>query len=476
MAIGGRRLLLGAGWTYVAHLTPRIVTFFSTIVLARILGPEAFGAMGAAMIILRYLEPIADAGAGEGMVQRQGDEEAAADAAFTLSLLVGGALAALMFLAAPYAAAFFEQPELTGIIRVLSPVLLVVAAGSSQDAWYRKNFMFSQRVVPRVARSIVRAVVSIALALAGFGVWSLVGGFIAGQVSATLLYWLLSTRRHRLGLNPDVARSLLGFGLHVSMVTLFGVFVETMDQVIVARLFDAALLGIYVLAAMFPELVVMGICYAGSQVAFPAFSKMQNHPRLLRNGYLISNRYITLLCFASAAGLACVAEDFIDLAYSDEWRPAIAVIQVLALGAAVRSIGFNAGDVFKAKGNPGVLNLLTAGRLVLVVPLMLVLSPLGLTGVAIGKTLADLIVTGATIWVAQRMIGFSLREFFLSLRPPLIGMALVACTCILVGILGEEAEIWVRLISKVICGGMVFAFFLVSQKAHLQMRSAAKRR
>jgi PST family polysaccharide transporter len=450
----------GVGWTCLVFFGRRFITFLGTLVLARIVGPEAFGLFAAALLFVSYIDAFSDGGVGLALVQNPAGAEQVIKPAFAVSLITSLTLSVLFFLAAPFMAAFFDQPELTPVLRLLSPIFLLSAFSSVQDGWLKRHFRFAARVVPQILRAVTKAVVSISLALAGFGVWSLVWGQLAGQVAGAMAYFRVSKQRPGLRVDRALSLALLGFGLQISFITLIGILGDTMDKLIIGRALSPAELGVYAIGAALPEMIVLGICVTVGQVVFPAFSRVQGRPRLVRAGFHLALRYVNILTLGAATGLAIIARDFITLAYSDPWQGAVPVIQILAVAAALKSITFNAGDVFKAIGRPRVLIYLLVLNLALSVPILIIAVRYGITGIASARLVIGILMAAVTLLVARHLLGVSLRSILGSLRTPVLAAALMVLACELTKLLLADSAVALRLGLTVLVGALVYGLVI----------------
>ena len=422
-------LVAGAGWTYLIFVSNRAVTFLSTVVLARLLVPGDFGLMAVAVLVLKYLDAVNDAGMGPALVRETENLDMATKVAFTISAALGGLLAILLVLASPALASYFNDSRLTPVLMFLAPILVFASMNSVQSYWQQRQLKFRSRLIPESLRSLFKAAFSMSFAVAGFGVWSLAIGQLAGQIAAVLGYLKVSELQIRFAYDRAMALRLLSYGIPLSVVTLTGVAAKSIDQVITGKLLSTADLGYYVIGASIPELVVMSLCTTASQVLYPAFSWAREKPRLLRYSYLASIRLLTFLTFPVAAGIALVAHDFVTIAYSERWLPSVPVMQFLAINALVISVSFNAGDILKAVGRPNTLTLFSVASLIISVPLMFAMSGYGTAGIAAAQVAVSLIVAASTLALVLRFLGIPAVRFMKALVPAAIGTLLMVAAC-----------------------------------------------
>jgi O-antigen/teichoic acid export membrane protein len=419
-------------WSYGAFASSRALTLITTAILARVLTPEEFGIVGFATVGITYLSVAQDLGLGGALIYERERPDAASHVVFSWNLVLGILLFALGYLTAPLAAQFFDSPEVTSLMRVLSVTFLVAPLGSVHLILLQRDLDFRRKLVPDVGNSLVKGIVSITLALTGFGVWSLVLGHLAGTIVGVGLVWLVVNWRPRLDFNRSLTRSLMAYGLPLFVVDLIYVVTANVDYLVVGRVLGAAALGIYTLAYRLPELLVLGIVAVLSRALFPAFTKARDSPGSLQRGFLDSVRYVVIFTTPLCVGLFIAARPLVLVTLGDNWLDVIPVLRVLAVFAWVRSLMSNDGDVYKALGMPGFLARITALRLFILVPVLIATAQIGLVAVALGHLGTTIVDKGLRIFLISRRldiaIGVVLRQFVPSVIAaiPLAAMAVIA--------------------------------------------------
>lgn len=208
---------------------------------------------------------------------------------------------------------------------------------------------------------------TIGLAAAGFGVWSLAYGQLAAAVVMTVLYWPVAHIRPSFGFDVAVCRELIRFGLPVTAVTLLAYAIYNVDYLAVGERLGATELGLYTLAYRIPELVVLSLCVVVSEVLFSALSQLQHDRDALTRHYMQALTVVSALTVPIGIGLALAAQPVVAILYGSDYAASAAILSVLAIYTVVYSASFHAGDVFKAIGRPGVLTAINAGKLAVLV-------------------------------------------------------------------------------------------------------------
>lgn len=448
-----RTTLFGTLWTYASYYSGKVLVFISTVILARLLLKEDFGIAGYALVVIGFLEMLSDLGIGPALIYHREDPEAA-DTAFWLGLGVSSVLFAATWLVAPLAGEFFNDPRAVNVTRALALTFPISAFGNIHDMLLQKGMAFGRKFVPDLAKSGGKGVVSIALAALGFGAWSLIIGQLAGRLFGVLAYWRTLEWRPRARFNLTLARSLLSYGNRIVAVNLLGMILLNADYLFIGRFLGAAALGVYTLAFRVPELLIMQFCHVIATVIFPLYSKIKEDAEALSRGFLMTTRYVTMVTIPIGVGLALVAGPFVLTLFGERWAEAIPVTRAIAIYTLMLSLAYNAGDVYKAQGRPGILTILNFLRALVLLPALwwAVTGPGTIEAVAWTQALVAFVAGLVNLWVAGRLLHTPARQIWRALQPALLGSTLMApLVWLSLQALAGQAE-WLRLLVGVLVG------------------------
>lgn len=413
-------------WNFSAYFLGKLVVLVTTAILARLLAKNDFGLVAVAVVAINYLSVLKDLGLGAALIQRKGDVREAANTVFTINIIIGLVLSALIIPLAPLVAAYFRDPQVTSVLRWMGISFFIHALGSVHTNWLVRALDYRRKLIPDLGGALTKGVVSIGMAFAGYGVWSLVAGQIAGAVASVLLVWIILPWRPRLALDRKLAGSLLKFGTSVTAVDVITQITDNLDYVIVGRIFGLVPLSIYTLAYRLPEMLLIGNLWVMGGVVFPAFSSIQDRPNELRRGFLASVRLVQLIAVPISLGLLIAADPIVRVVFGDQWLDAIPILRVLAIYAWVYSLGYHVGGFYKAIGRPDILFRLSILTLVIIIPSLLIGSRFGLIGVATGHLVAVLIRRVISLWLATRFVNVSILNIFAQLRSSIIAALVMA--------------------------------------------------
>jgi len=321
------------------------------LVVTRLLGPSQIGLYGVVSTTVVSLIALKRVGIDEAFVQQdEPDQEREFQYAFTLEL----GLSALMFLIilalSPVVAAVYRDHRLTALMASLAYLPLAFALQSPLWVFFRRMDYRRQRSLQAV-QPLVGFVVTVPLAAAtGLGVWSIIVGQVAGYVVA--IGATLAVAPYRLALRYDraTAARYLRFSAPI-LVTVVAAIVLAQGPVLMIKLHDGlAAAGFITLAVTLTRYIDRADQIVTATI-YPAVCAIQGQLAALEELYLKSNRATLLWVAPYAAGIVLFAPDLVNFVLGSTWRPAIVLLQGLAVVGALTQLGFNWFSFFRAHGD-----------------------------------------------------------------------------------------------------------------------------
>jgi PST family polysaccharide transporter len=451
------RAIRAAQWRMLSVVLHAGVQFGVGIVLARLLPPADFGLAALATVIVGLAALVLDLGLGSAVVQRRPLTDRHLRVAFTLALLIGAALAAGVFLAAPVAGALLKAERLPAILRVEAVLFLIAGLGVTARASLQRRLAFRQLLlVDGVSYGLGYALVAVGLALNGFGVWSLVLGAVVQAVLSNTLALALVRHPCRPLLAPLEARQLLHFGTGGALNGALSHIAFHGDNLIAGRFLGLQALGLYSRAF---SLMMLPLGYAGStvfSVMFPTLSELRSDRERFARGYLMSIALLTMVTAPVLAGMAVAAPHLVTGLYGEAWTGATLPLQIFCVAGLFRALVMPAGAVTHASGQVYAELRRQAVYTAWVLVGSLVGTRWGVTGVAVGVTTAILYKYIAMATLSLRISGVGWAQFLTAQAP---GMAVAGFVAIAAGMArwvleGAGAGSLPILIGMVACCGL----------------------
>jgi PST family polysaccharide transporter len=440
-------------WQAAAFVLARVALLASTVVLARILGPDEYGTISLALVVVLALMVVADLGVSQAIVYLPASARRA-DAALAVALLGSTVLASAWVVTAPFVARWLDHPEAAGMMQVLALVLVLTSVGQVPDAVLRKELQFAKRLPGELCRGMGRGGIAIVLAMLGFGAWSLVWAEVAGAAVYAIVSWFMLARRPgpwRGWLDRHDVRALLKFGLPTAANGGLNTVVVNLDYVIVAGVLGTTNLGLYFVGFRIPELLVLSVFQVFSQVTYPMYTHINNDPDRLRSALLLSLRIQATYGLAAGAGIAATAPVLVPVVFGDSYAGTVVVMQAIACSAVFKSFSAGAIDVLKAVGRPELGAWLGVAKLVVLVPALLVATHWGIVGVAVAQAVHALVFAVATQQIACRVTALSAITVLRTLRPAVLIGAATAAGAYTGGLIAE-GQTWGGLFTMTACG------------------------
>lgn len=450
----------GTTWTYVAYYSGKLIVFLSTVVLARLLTKDDFGVVGYAVTTISFLDVVKDLGIGAAVIYHK--DRQVASTAFWLNMMIGVSLCIGVWIASPLVGDFFNDPRAMWVTRILAFNFPLNSLGGTHEALLIKDLAFNRKFVPDFAQAMTKGIVSITLAFAGLGPWSLIIGQLSGTLVSDVAIWLLVPWRPAFTLVRDAARSLLRFGLPLVGLDLIDIVVLNADYLLVGRYLGAAALGVYTLAFRVPDLVVLQFCSIVAKVVFPVFTKIREDADALSRGFLQTARYVSLVTVPIGLGIALLSRPFILVVFGQKWIDAAPVMSCIAIYGVMLSLGFNAGDVYKAQGRPGILTRISIVQLFVLLPALYWAVTAMRSLVTVGLVQVGVATLGSIInlVVAVRLLHLTPGRMLEAFRPAMLAGAALLVAVAAVLLLTRGAPNLVPLIAGALAGGAAYAAWL----------------
>lgn len=415
----GTRTMRGMFWAYGAYVGGRSVVLVATAILARLLTPADFGVVALAIVFMTFMETVQDLGLTQALIVSSPEEEPArAQTTFIWTVAIGGALALAISGVAPLVAQFFGHSSLRAIIPVLALSFFVESLGATHDSLVRKRLDYRVRTIAEGADVLIRGSTGIALALAGFGAWSLVLGYLVGTIARTVTLWTLVPFRPRLRFSGEHLGSLARLGGVLTLVDVGAAFARNLDYLFVGRVLGATSLGLYTIGFRLPELLIMNVSVVAANVLFPAYSALAKER--MQSGFLLSLRYLAAIVFPVAVGLGLLAHPFVLALFGHRWSQSIDVTHVLVAYAVFTTLNIPAGTIYKVSGRAWILLTVQVPYLIALFTSLLVFAHRGIVAVAICMTACQAAGASASIAIAGRMLVVPYRRIGRALLAPFL--------------------------------------------------------
>jgi O-antigen/teichoic acid export membrane protein len=456
------RTARGAFWVVVWRLLTRTLGLLSTLVLVRLLTPEDFGLVALATAFAFAIEAGLAFGIEAQLVRMAAPDRAAYDTAFTLALLRGVLLGALVAGFAPAAAEFFREPRLEPILYALAAATAASGLQSTGVIEFRRTLDFQRELRLQLPPRIAGILITIGLALALGGPWALVAGIVVQRVGVIAMGYAMHPFRPRLSL--ALWREFAAVSFWNWAIGICAILRDRADSMMVGRLMGMAPVGIL---AAGTEIAMVPTSELGSAVNRAAMSGFAEAGRAgdgerERDLFLRILAGVLFITLPAAVGTSLVADPVVRLALGSAWAAATPVVAILGAGSAFIALGYVCAGWLQARTPLRLLCCIFGGALILRVGLLLALTPpFGLAGAAGAVAAAGVAEFALLLAATARALGIGARALVTAGMRPMLATASMSAAVLVVGggwvrAEGDAQAAFVLLLSCVCVGAVTY--------------------
>lgn len=345
----------GTVWALADRMGSMVLQFVINLILARLLTPGDFGAVGMLAIFIAVSNVLIDGGFASALIQKKNATQQDWSTIFYWNLGISIFFYAVIFLASPYVANYFHMPVLSGVLRGIGLTLILGAMSAIQLNRLRKQFAFRTIAIGNLSAYVISGAVATLLAFSGFGVWSLVVMQVLQMLVTLLVFTLLARWLPSLCFSMKSLRALFGYGGYLLGANILQEIAKNLQGLIIGRRFSATAMGYYSQAYKLDRITSYSLPQVIVQVMFPLYSSMQDDLPALRAMLLRNVRVIAFMIFPVMGLLVLTAPSLIGFLYGDKWLPAVPYFRILCVAgmfACLQNINYYA---VAARGKTSVL-------------------------------------------------------------------------------------------------------------------------
>src|ERR1700730_2898620 len=457
------KVLIALRWTTLSKFLGQLVSWAVTIYVIRVLSPDDYGLMAMASVPIVFFYLLNTAGLDVVLVQKRDLSERLRAQVFGTVILANLLLFLGFFGGAPWIAAFYHEPRLTAIVRVLGFQFILLAFETLPQSQLERDINFGGRSIVELVTIVAGTLTPWSLAPAGFGVWTLVWGSLTTtairMVGLNLVQRSLCWPRFSLG---RMKNDLL-FGRAVTLDRALRFTLADSDRFIGGKLFGNTLLGYYAVANDLASLPINKLTGLINSIALPAFAKAQLTPAGARSYLLTVTRLMSLLAFPFFLGMSSIATELTALLLGPKWQAAAVPLQLLSLVMPLRML-MNAFQPFLwGVGRPGTsASTFLIGALTMPVAFV-VGGQWGPVGLSVAWALVYPLVFLVSIAYAQSLTGVLVTDILGTMGRPILAslfMYAVVFTAKNYAVFGHSGDV-LHLAQLVLVGAVTYTFAML---------------
>ncbi|MCH7226411.1 lipopolysaccharide biosynthesis protein [Haloferula sp. A504] len=466
----------GVLWTSSHQVGQIILQFVVGIVLARLLDPADYGLFALVGVFLVFFNIPVEGGLALAVVQRKDLSDEDVSTVFWFNLGASLTAYAAVWFGAPLLAAFYSEPELVSMTRVVGATVIIGALAICQKARLERKMEFRKLALVQLPAFAVSAAVAIWMAHSGFGAWSLVGMALTSTGLTCLTIWGVSSWRPGLCFSTRSFRALFGFGVNTALESLSNAVFQNLLTLVIGRIYSPIEVGFYNRARHYQQLPAGSIYSVLAKVMLPLLSSVQDQPHRLRRAFSQALRLSTILSFPALLGLAALAEPLVWLMIGEKWLPCVPYLQILCLSATILPVQAINVNAILSQGRSDIslkINLIKKLNLAIVIALT---YPYGIEAMLWGQVATSILAFFINAWPNRKLMHFGIRKQ-LQIMAPYAIISLIMAVAVMVVVYGLKASPWVEVLVGVLLGVLIYliGIRIVRVPEHRELASLAAR-
>jgi len=447
-------MVRGSLWMVAMRWVLRLIGLTSTIILARLLTPADYGIVAMAMVVVGFLTVFTFTNFDLALIQRTDAERAHYDTAWTLQVMEGLGLTAVLLLVAPLGAHYFSEPRVEFAIQVLALMPLIEGFSNIGIVNFRKDLDFAKEFRFNTYVRVINFFVIVGFALLLRNYWALIIGTVAAAALRVAISFAMHPFRPRFSLART--RDIWSFSQWMLLFHIGNYMWNKMDAFVVGRIAGVDGMGTYHLASEISEMPTAEVVQPLGRALFPTYTRLAGNPKEASAAFLRVFGTVTFLCFPLGMGLAAVAPEMVNVVLGARWDPVAPLMRSLAIATMLVGLVHTAGTYLSAVGRQRETAILTWINLVVLLPALLIGGLYnGVTGVAEGRTAAAVISLLIAVQYVTRDPGVTALGLIERTWRPLIASLVMVAVVIWVES-AMEGAMALRLTIEIVTGGVVF--------------------
>ena len=407
-------------WRFAERCGAQLVTAVVSVLLARLLAPDDYGMIALVSVFTNIMYVFVDCGLSTALIQKKDADDLDFSSVFYFNFAVCVLIYLIMFIAAPYIAAFYKRPGLTPIVRVISLTLVLSGVKSVQQVYVSRNMLFRLFFFSTLGGTLFSAALGLWMAYAGFGVWALVAQQLSNTTIDTLILFLTVKWCPKKMFSWQRLKGLLSYGWRLLASSLLDTVYNNLRSLVIGRVYTSADLAYYNQGQYVPNTIAVNVDSSIDSVLFPAMSAAQDEPTLVkdmtRNAIKMSVYIIAPLMMA----VAFCAEPIVRLFLTDKWLPCVPFLRICCVTYMFYPIHTANLNAIKAMGRSDLYLKLEIIKKIMGLTLLLITYRISVMAMGYSLLVSSVLSQLINTWPNWKLLNYRYLEQLTDILPTLL--------------------------------------------------------
>lgn len=387
--INKNKIKQGFIWSALDSIGTQAIALSISLILANMLGPNAFGLVALLTIFIAVANVFVDSGFNSALIRKLDRNEDDYSTTFYFSLFISIVCYTILYISAPYISNFYSQPELTPLTRVLALTIIINSFAVIQRVKLTVELNFKIQAKCNLFALIISGVSAFLIANAGYGAWSLVCQQLILVSINVLLLNIFIIWKPKKGFSKKSFNKLFGFGYKLLLSSLIDTIYKNIYGLIIGKYYNAHQLGLFNQADRLSTLPAMTLTGVIQKVTYPMLSSIQDDREKLDESYLNILKVSTLIIFPLMLGICITAKPLVNLILGSDWAQSAEYISIITLATALYPIHAINLNMLKVKGRSDLFLRLEIIKKILLTVMLIITVPLGVKAMCFGMVITS---------------------------------------------------------------------------------------
>ncbi len=445
---------IGILWNAFEKVAVQGLSFALNIILARLLSPHDYGAIGMILVFLALSNVFVESGFSRALIQRQNRTEKDFSTVLIFNIFISILLYLVLFFAAPAIANFYETPELVSLQRVFFLQIILNSLIVVHNAKFQIEVDFKSIALINAIATILSGGIAVFMAYNGFGVWALVFQALIKSFVSVVCFWVKGKWIPKTGFYKESFKKLFGFGSKLLACGLLSTIVTNIYNLVIGKAYNSTSLGYYTRAQQFPELTAGTLNSVLNNATFPMMATLQDKRDELIQTFSRLIKLSALVVFPAMVGLAMLSDQIILVLLGDKWLPASNLLFWLALSYVFIPLSSLNLNLLNAIGRSDLFMKIDFLKVPIIAITMMVTFPISIKAVAIGKAVMAIVYYIINSYMPGKLYGFGPIHQIICIWKYILASAIMGIIVLVISCLFESYL--AQLIIGIIIGMLVY--------------------
>lgn len=450
-----KKVFSGMIWRMGERITAQLVTFIISVILARIISPDDYGAIAMVMVFINIANIFVVNGFGSSLIQGKDVDNVDFSSVFYFNIAFSALLYIILYLAAPMIASFYGMEILCPVLRILGLRLILAGVNSVQQAYVSKNMLFKKFFWSTLFGTVLSGIVGLIMALNGMGIWALVGQYLVNTTTDTIVLWITVRWRPQRIFSIQKLKKLFSYGWKLLCSGLLFQGTNEIANLIIGKQYTSADLAYYTRGNQIPSLIVNNVNTSISSVLFPALSKKQYDINAVQSITRRSIQVTSYIMIPLLLGVFATADQLINCLLTEKWAFTVPYLRLYCLYYMIQPIQTANLEAIKAIGRSDVSLKLEILKRSIYLVILLACVPFGVLVIAVGNVISSYIRSVINSYPNKKLINYSFAMQLADLAPAFFMSGFMCAVVMLLGHILKLNSL-IELLILVPTGGLIY--------------------